>query len=199
MVVIVALVLFGVLAFVGSRRPPAPKHSVRAAASSIAHTATSAPTSPPTSSTGSGTSHHGGTTKPKRKTKSTPTTEPTQIAATSVTSSTAVYPVSSSTYRVTVIATGPCWVDATNASTGSTLWAGTLQAGAVQQIQASGIVRVDLGTPAASLTIDGVPVTFPTPLRSPFVATFEPPATTPAAGATSSTTTPTVTSTTSAP
>jgi hypothetical protein len=171
-IVIVAVVLFGVLAYVGSRRSPPSNHTHSAGA---------------TSSTAAAVSHSGSATRPKGKTKSTTTTAPTQVVALSSTSSTAVYPVSSAAYRLTVSTTGPCWVSATTATTGSTLWAGTLQAGATQDIQASGIVRVQLGTTAASLALDGVPVVLPTPLRSPFEATFEPSTTASSAGGASTT------------
>ncbi len=194
MIVIAALVLFGVLAYVGSRRSHTNHaHSV-SVTSSTAHSVNSTPT---TAASHQGTS----TTGPKgKKTKTTPTTPPTQIVATSSTSSTAVYPVGSSSYRLTVSTTGPCWVSATVATSGTTLWAGTLQAGAVQQIQATGIVRVQLGTPQASLALNDVPVALPSPLRAPFEATFEPPPTAPVAGgATSTTTPPPATGTTSPP
>ena len=62
----------------------------------------------------------------------------------------------------------------TSASSGSTLWAGELQAGSVQDVQATGTVTVQMGTPSVTLAIDKVPVVFPTPVRSPFVATFQP-------------------------
>ncbi|MBF6555633.1 MAG: DUF4115 domain-containing protein [Acidimicrobiales bacterium] len=187
-IVIAAVVLFGVLAYVGSRRSPSRSH---------AHSVSA------TSSTAAAVSHSGSTTGPKGKTKSTTTTAPAQVVALSSTSSTAVYPVSSAAYRLTVTTTGPCWVSATTAMTGSTLWAGTLQAGATQEIQASGIVRVQLGTTAASLALNGVPVVLPTPLRSPFEATFEPSTATSSSGGAASTTGTTgatgTTSTTSAP
>ncbi len=72
---------------------------------------------------------------------------------------------------------------ATVVSTGATLWTGTLQAGANQVIQATGTVKVELGAPGATLTVDNVPVTFPTPQHTPFVATFQP-SVTPPPGAT---------------
>jgi Domain of unknown function (DUF4115) len=185
MIVVAALVLFGVLAYVGSRRSNPSIHHT-SATSTTAHTARSTGTS----ATVSGSSPQGSsTTKPKGKTKSTATTAPSQIVALSSTSTTAVYPVGASSYRLTVTATGPCWVSATNPLTGSTLWTGTLQSGAVQQIQANSIVRLDLGAPSASLAVNGVPVVLPTPLHSPFAATFEPPSGTSTSGTTATSTT----------
>ncbi len=185
-VVIVALVVFGALAYVGSRRShnPSPARSVRSTSSTTTHNGTS------TSSTTSGSPHPGHTaTKPKGKTKTTSTT-PTQVIAISSTPGTAIYPVASSSYRLMISASGPCWVAATTASTGSTLWTGTLQAGAVQPIQATGTVKVELGSTSASVTLNNVPVVFPTPMRSPFEATFEPTTATGSAGGATATTAP---------
>jgi Domain of unknown function (DUF4115) len=183
-IVIVALVVFGALAYVGSRRSHTPNHanSVRATTSTTAQNVTSP--------TGAGSSHQGGSTaKSKGKTKTT-TSTPAQVIALSSTPGTAIYPVNSSSYQLTISATGPCWVSATTASTGSTLWTGTLQAGAVQPIQASGIVKVELGSTSASVTLNGKPVVFPTPMSTPFIATFDPTAAS-STGATTSTTSPT--------
>jgi hypothetical protein len=184
MVIIVAAVaVFGVLAYVGSRSHTPTHHSGSSASSSSPTTVHSTPTS--TAPTGAA---RPGATKNKGKTKTTTTTAPSQIVALSSTSTSAVYPVGSSSYRLTVSANGPCWILATNPLTGSTLWTGTLQAGAVQQIQANSIVRLELGSPAASLAVGGVPVVFPTPAGAPFFATFEPPAAQPG-GASSTTST----------
>jgi len=197
MIVVAALVLFGVLAYVGSKRSNTTHHA--AAATSSTRAGSTSSTHPPATTAAN---HQGGhSTGSKQKTKPTPTTVPTQIVALTSTSTTATYPVSTNAYRITVTATGPCWVAATTSSTGSTLWAGTLQAGSTQVIQASGIVTVQLGTPSASLALDRVPVVFPTPLRSPFVATFQPTGAAAVAGSSGSTgataTTATTTSTTS--
>jgi hypothetical protein len=107
--------------------------------------------------------------------------------ATRSTASTAVYTIDAASFQVTVGATGPCWVDAVDRLTGSTIWTGTLAAGASQVIAGSGPVSVELGAPAATLTVDGAPVVFPSPLRSPFTATFQPSAST-TSSTTSSTT-----------
>ncbi len=159
-VVVVALVLFGVLAYVGSGRSH-PKAGNGAVTATTGHVpATTAPPSQP-----------GGS---KHRTKTTPTAAPAQIVAQTSTAGTALYPVGSAAYRLTIASSGPCWVNATSVSTGSTLWTGTLQAGGIQQIQATGITRVELGTLAVALSVDGVPVVIPPSANSPFVVTFQP-------------------------
>jgi hypothetical protein len=191
-IAVVVLVAFGVLAYSGSKRPRSSGH-----ASSSSSTPTTAATRASTATTSSAASHTaagGGHTK-KKKVATTTTTAPTQIVAVATTGSTATYPVGPESYRLSVTATAPCWVQATTVSTGATLWAGTLAAGATQVIHATGVITLNLGAPSVSLTVDQVPVVFPTPLHTPFIATFQP-----AAGSTAATTTTTVApSTTSAP
>jgi RodZ C-terminal domain len=176
-VVVAALVLFAVLAIVGSRRShsPTPTHSANPPTSAVTHHGTPA--------TATGSSHRSGSSaRTKGKSKATSGTLPAPVLALSSTPATAIYPVASSPYQLAVSASGPCWVDATTVSTGSTLWTGTLQAGQVQQIQGNGSVRVELGSLAATLTVDDAPVVLPTPTQSPFVATFQPSATAPPTG-----------------
>jgi hypothetical protein len=194
MVAVVALALFVALAFIGSRRSPSANHAHGATASTATRSTTSA-RSTTTRSTAAATSHqkshaHGKAVTPRP----TPTTIPTAIVASSSTPTTAVYPVADNSYRVAVRVAAPCWVLATAVSTGATLWTGTLQAGATQVIQATGTTKVELGAPGATLTVDNVPVTFPTPQHTPFVATFQPSVTPPPGSAT--TTVPTSPSTT---
>ena len=174
MIVVVALATFGVLAFLGSRRsvPAGSGHSSAAAAS----TSTVRATHPNSSSvSGSGGSHqgaHGG--KHSGKTEPTTTTLPPQVVATSTGPGVATYSAPADSYNVTVTATGPCWVLARTVSSGSTLWTGTLQAGASQTIQANGATTVELGAASATLSVDNVPALLPAPLDTPFVATFQP-------------------------
>ena len=199
-VVAVLVVAFVALAIVGSRHSGHANkghtastasnggHATATTAASPRHSAT--PTTAVRRGSSSGSGHHG-TTKPT----TTTTTVPAQIVATSSSSSgqSAVYPVGSTTYLVTVTATGQCWVDATAVATGTTLWTGTLQAGSSQVIQATGRITLELGSPAATLAVSGTPVVFPTPFHTPFIATFEPTATTTGSSTSSSSTTTTVT------
>jgi hypothetical protein len=124
---------------------------------------------------GSGTApakhHHG------HPSSSTTTTAPPQVAPASVGAggTTARYSVpGSGPFTVTVAASEPCWIDATEASSGSVLWTGTLHAGGSQSVQSSGTLSLELGAPGATLTVDGTPVSFPAGMHTPFVATFVP-------------------------
>jgi len=191
--VVVVLVAFGALAYVGSHRNHPGKKTTSSVthATAAAHTASSQPrTTTPT-------------TKPKPKSKpkpTTPTTAPTQVVAVETSATTATYPAPSSSYQVNVTAsTQPCWIQATSAATGTTLWAGTIQTGESQIIQASGTMILDLGASGSVVTLNGLPVVFPDPQTTPFEATFTPgaSATTTPATTTPATTTPTTTPTSS--
>ncbi len=185
MVVVIVVALVGALALLGSRHPKSAGRGHASASTSVSAT----------SSTASGTAGSGGHRKGHvHKTKTTPTTLPSQIVALSSTPFSAVYPVGSDSYRVTVKASGPCWVQATSTSTGSTLWTGTMQAGASQVIPATGTITVELGSATGALSLDGVPVALPTPSNTPFVATFQPagPSTSPSTTAPGSVSTSTV-------
>ena len=160
LIVIAVLVLFGVLAYVGSKR----------SSPSTGRTTSTTATSHATTSTSSGHATATSTTRPR--TKPTPTTQPTQVVALTSTSTSATYPVVNTNYKITVTGTGTCWVSVTGL-VGSTLWAGEVQAGTVQVVAASGTVTVQLGTPAVTLAVDKVPVVLPTPMRAPFMATFQ--------------------------
>jgi len=161
-----AVVLFVVLAIIGSH------HGGRSSASS----------STPTTAGGTAT------TRPPTTTRPTPTTLPTKLTPTtsSTDGTSATYAVPRSSYQLTVTGTGSCWVQVTSASSGSTVWAGALSTGTIQNINASGTVTVQFGTPTLTLAVDDIPLVLPTPLRTPFVATIQPAA---AAGGTTTTTT----------
>jgi hypothetical protein len=167
------LVAFATLAVVGSHR----SHPV---SGSGANSGTSSKGT--TRSTSAGNGHHPRVASPghraqRKPTPSTTTLTPTQIVAVSTTSTSAVYPVGSTTYHVTVTAAGLCWIRAFNPSTGATVWVGTIQPGASQDIAATGTLSVEMGAPLASVTVDNVPVVFPIPLRAPFTMTFHVPST----------------------
>ena len=187
MVAIVVVLVFGVLAYLGSQKSHKAGHSTASTTTTRASRSTGA-----TSTTGA---------RPPQTTRPTTTTLPTQFAAatTSSTGTAATYTVPHTTYQITITGTGPCWVQVDTASTGATVWAGELSAGTVQNVQASGSTTVQFGTPSLTLQVDTIPVVLPTTLHTPFVATFVPsPTATPGAtppGSTGSSTT----STTAAP
>ena len=183
-IVVAAVAVFGVLAVVGSRRSNPPHRSTSAPATTSAAHQSGKPT---TSTAVHGAGDQG--SKHKTKTHSPPATVPTRLVALTSTSTSATYSVAASSYTVTVTASGPCWVGAKTVATGASLWEGTLQAGDVQVIPASGVITVQLGTTAATLKVGKLPVVLPSPLHSPFLATFQPP------GATSATSTGTATGT----
>jgi hypothetical protein len=172
-----ALVFFGALAYIGSRRANTSAHPTPSS--------TTRTTGPASTSTTAGSANRGNADKTKTKTKVTPTTLPSRIVASSSTASSATYPVGSNSFQITVTATGPCWIDASTLASGSTLWTGSLQAGNVQVIQATGPTAVQIGAASVSFTVGTVPVVLPTPFHTPFVATFQPVA----AASTSATTT----------
>jgi hypothetical protein len=164
-IIVLVVVLFGALAYIGSRHSGSgPKHS------GTATPPTTSPARTPSDHHGSDHGHAKGGTH-----KTTPTTTvPSQVVALSSTGVSAVYPVADHSYTVVISASALCWVDATNASSGSTVWTGTLQAGASQVIQGTGAVKVELGAPSFTMTLDNVPVVLPNPVHTPFVATFQP-------------------------
>ncbi len=174
-VVVVVLVVFGVLAFVGSRRSN--NHSTtQTSITTVAGHQTSRSTAPTT-------------TRPPRATTTTTTKPPTQLIATSTSAGAATYSVGTSTYNIVITASGLCWVDAVDASSGTSIFAGTVQPGASQVIHATGATSVTMGASFTSMTANNIPVVLPTPFQVPFTATFQPPAST-ASTTTTSTTTP---------
>ncbi len=177
----VVVVVFTVLAVVGSRHA-GPQHRTTATVTTQAVT---------THSTLPSSAHQGGhtTTTVHHKPVTTRTTLPSQFVASTTTATTATYPVINSAYNIQLTATGACWVDVTTVSSGAVLWTGTLQAGDQQLIQANGATAVELGSTSTTLSVDSVPVVFPTTMHTPFVATFEPP--TPAGAVTTTTVPPT--------
>jgi hypothetical protein len=174
-VAVLVVLVFGALALLGSNR---------------SHRAAHTSTLPSTASSGSTATS---TTRPKPTptTRPTPTTLPTQFVATTTSSSgtSATYTVPHAAYQITATGTGSCWVQVDSTATGATVWAGELSAGTVQNIQASGTTTVQFGTPTLTLAVDTIPVVLPSPLHTPFVATFTPSAAAVAAAASAGPTT----------
>jgi hypothetical protein len=129
-------------------------------------------------------SHH--TTTPPRRDSPPPKTSvpvshsnttvppPPEIRATADTSSTAAYSAPATPYTVALRATGLCWVEATQMSTGHVVWTGTLTAGEAQSIPATGSLFVRLGAADnVSVTLNGEQVQLPAGFQSPFDMSFE--------------------------
>jgi hypothetical protein len=83
--------------------------------------------------------------------------------------------VGSTNYALALSATsGPCWLEATDTSSGAVLFSGTLFAGQSHTVTASGPVTVVVGAPSAfAATVDATPVTLPTGYQAPFTLTFQ--------------------------
>jgi hypothetical protein len=110
----------------------------------------------------------GGTRSP------TTTTTAPGVRPTSATSSTAAYVAPSTGYTVALRATGPCWVEATETSTGNVVWTGTLASGQTRSIPASGNLFVRLGAADdVTVSLNGEQVTLPSGFQSPFDMSFQ--------------------------
>jgi preprotein translocase subunit SecG len=165
--IVAVLVVFVVLAYTGSKRPASSKSAGRTTSSSTAtgarHPGTGAHHAARHTST---TVHHAS--------RPTPTTLPLTLVASTSTATSATYAVPFDRFQLTVTTSAPCWVQATTVSNGSVLWAGTIQPGVAQPIQAAGATSVQLGNPSATMVVGKIPVVLPTVLHTPFVATFQP-------------------------
>jgi hypothetical protein len=104
----------------------------------------------------------------------TTTVSSAALTPTAPTAFSAQYSAPSSTYTVAIDASAPCWVMATDPSTGRVVWAGTVDPGASHSLPVAGSVVVQLGAPTdVSVSLDGRPVRLPTGFRSPFNLTFQ--------------------------
>ena len=166
-VVVMIVAVFAVLAYTGSKRStPAKRAGGSTSSTTTARAAGGSSPSPTTRPKHSGSPAH--TPKP------TPTTLPTTLVAVVSTDTSATYTVPFNTYQLTVTTTSPSWVQATTVSTRSVLWAGTVQPGTKQVIQAVGAVSVQIGVPSVTMSVGKIPVVLPTVVHTPFVATFQP-------------------------
>jgi hypothetical protein len=170
---VAVLVIFAALAYTGSKHSASAGHADRSSSSTGASSATHITEA--SSSPVSHTVRRKGAAPHRRKGASASTTTiPSRIVAVSTSGATATYSVVTNSYRLSITASGPCWVLARSATPDATLWTGTLQAGASQVITATGTTTLQLGAPSALVTVNKVPVVFPTPFRTPFEAVFQP-------------------------
>jgi hypothetical protein len=104
----------------------------------------------------------------------TTTTTPPQVQPTSATSSTAAYVAPATAYTVALQAIGPCWVEATQMSTGNVVWTGTLASGQTRSIPAAGSLFLRLGAADdVTVSLNGEQVLLPAGFQSPFDMRFE--------------------------
>jgi hypothetical protein len=170
MAVAAVLVLVVVLLLTGSHPAARPHHP--AAASNGGN-------GPPASQSHKKTQQSHKKKTPTTTTTATPTTAaPAVSAPASSTASTATYRVSEASFTMTLAATsGACWVDATDSTTGATLYTGTLGAGQRQSFNATSPVTVVVGAPSVFVaSVDGVAAVLPTGSSTPFTMNFVTPA-----------------------
>jgi len=134
--------------------------------------------SPPKSTTATTTARTHSKTTPKSVTSTTTTTLPPSVqpVASTVSIQGASYSAPDSTYTLTLSATtAPCWVYAVDESTGDVLYTGTLQGGQAQTLSASGPIDVELGhATTMAVTMNGLPVDYPTQYQAVFTMKFIP-------------------------
>lgn len=108
--------------------------------------------------------------------ETTSTTAPPAVSAPQgATAHTATYQVAVSSYSLSLSANGgECWVQATDATTGSVLFSATLFSGQSHTIAATGPVTVIAGAPGAfAATINGAGVGLPPGNQAPFTLHFQ--------------------------
>jgi hypothetical protein len=113
---------------------------------------------------------------PKKKATTTTSTAPPPPVSSpqAATTQSATYDVADTTFTVTLTATsGACWVDATSSASGTTLFSGTLAAGAQHSFSASVPVTLIVGAPTVlHATVDGDAVVLPRGFQTPFTMSF---------------------------
>jgi hypothetical protein len=123
------------------------------------------------------TAQHGTSHRPQApshaKHSHTTVTTAARMAPTSSTANTAAYGAPSTPYTVALQATGLCWVEATETSTGAVVWTGTLTPGQSRSIPTTGSLLLRIGAANdIAVTLNGEPVVFPTGFQSPFDMSF---------------------------
>jgi hypothetical protein len=171
-VLIVILIVTGLHSAPSSTTSHSPSHS-----HSHSH-------SPPGSQTGSHAGSRAGhrpatsTTVAPHHPTVTSTTVPLVVSApTSTSAQAATYTVGSANYALVLSATsGPCWLEATDTSTGAMLFSGTMSAGQSHAVTASGPVTVVVGAPSVfAATVNGTAVTLPAGYQAPLTLSFQTP------------------------
>jgi len=173
----VVVVVAGVGAYAATRSHPGQRAIQASGRPGAARSVTSVPKSTtPTKSTKSTKSTTPKASRGKRTTPTTTTTTvPSVLTPLSPTSTDATYTVPAGAYAVTMsVTTGPCWMQVTSASTGQTLFAGTIQPGQQQRVQTTGATSILIGAVSASIRVNGTPASLPSGLRTPFTLNLQP-------------------------
>lgn len=149
----------------GRRRDPVLLAGVGAVAISLVAVGAAAVVS--SSSPSPGNAGHG--VRPAPRAPSSTTTVHHRVAAAvsplapaTVSPGLAVYDVHLRTYRVTVVTTGPCWVEERSGPNTTVLWQQVMPASGHRTMEITGTLWLRLGNPPlATVRLDGRPVAFP--------------------------------------
>ncbi len=91
-----------------------------------------------------------------------PSPLPVALSPVSVSQGLAVYNVPLRSYYVTVVTSGPCWVEEQSGPNTTVLWQRVMQAGNRRTMQITGTLWLRLGNPPlAAVTLNGRPLSFP--------------------------------------
>ncbi|HEV3266979.1 MAG TPA: hypothetical protein VGZ68_01105 [Acidimicrobiales bacterium] len=113
---------------------------------------------------------------PAATTTTTPVvTFPTSFVATSVSGDVAIYHVPASKYRVLVTGSlGATWAVYAMGPSSTLEWQGTVAKGRTELLTMTGNSRITIGSPTnAAVSVDGRPVTFPTPRPATLILVFD--------------------------
>ncbi len=114
------------------------------------------------------------TTHPRSTTTTTALALPSSFVATSSSGETSTYNVPLKSYLVVVHgALGPTWAVYKMGPQSTLEWQGTVQQGTVESLRMIGDSQITIGAPkSASVTVEGKPVVFPSPLPTTLVLSF---------------------------
>jgi hypothetical protein len=113
-------------------------------------------------------------TRPPSTTTTVAAALPSSFKPSSINGETATYDVPLKSYQVVVHgALGPTWAVYKMGPHSTLEWQGTVKVGTVESLRMIGASQITIGAPkSASVTVEGKPVVFPTPLPSTLVLSF---------------------------
>ena len=118
---------------------------------------------------------HLSATRPTSSHRAATTPAPAALDPVTSSASSATYDLPPSSSALTLMASGPCWVQATVPSTGQVLWTGTLQSGQSQTIPPASGILLRLGNANnVQVTVGSAPVHLPNGFALVFDMTFLP-------------------------